>query len=101
MFAATVEAGKLERALDLVDRLYLEKSYDLAMVIADNHRKLVSLIDEAKDSRFGGPETTTPEEDDYEDDEYQRITPDSHRKRALEPNVREGMRQVRSRQGLA
>jgi hypothetical protein len=52
MFAATLEAGKLERALDLVDRLHLEKSYNLAMTIADSHRKLVDFIEDARDRKF-------------------------------------------------
>jgi len=64
MFAAVLEAGKLERALDLVDRLHNEKSYDLAMAIADSHRKLVDLIEERKDSKFGGQ---SDDEEDLED----------------------------------
>jgi hypothetical protein len=52
MFVSIVQSGKLERALDLVDRLHLEKSYDLAMTIADKHRKLVSLIEDKKTHRF-------------------------------------------------
>jgi len=52
LFAATVEAGKLERALDLVHRFQLEKSYEIAMVIADKHDKLVDFIEEAKENRF-------------------------------------------------
>jgi siroheme synthase (precorrin-2 oxidase/ferrochelatase) len=52
MFAAIVEAGKLERALDLVERLHLEKSFEIAMAIADNHRKLVDFIEDAKERRF-------------------------------------------------
>ena len=58
-----MEAGKLERALDLVDRLHLEKSYDLAMRIADKYTKLVDLIEDARDNRF------PPEEEDGLDDE--------------------------------
>lgn len=52
MFAAIVEAGKLERALDLVERLHLEKSFEIAMTIADHHRKLVDLIEDVKERRF-------------------------------------------------
>mmetsp|Transcript_23729 Transcript_23729/g.65943 ORF Transcript_23729/g.65943 Transcript_23729/m.65943 type:complete len:121 (+) Transcript_23729:2-364(+) len=55
MFAATVDAGKLEKALDLVERLNNEKSFDIAMKTADNHRKLVDLIENAKYSKFGDP----------------------------------------------
>lgn len=49
---ATLDAGKLERALDLVDRLHLEKSFDLAIRLADHNRKLVELIEEAKNRNF-------------------------------------------------
>jgi chromosome transmission fidelity protein 4 len=100
MFAAVVEAGKLERALDLVERLHLEKSFDLAMKIADHHRKLVDLIEDAKDRRFGNEDDYDDDEDDAMSDEetprdgmvatagmdHQRITPDSmHRsKRAFD-----------------
>ena len=70
MFAAVVEAGKLERALDLVERLHLEKSFEIAMTIADNHRKLVDLIEDVKDRRF-------PLEDiDYNVEDHDDITTD-------------------------
>ena len=62
MFAATLNAGKAERALDLVDRLNLEKSFDLAIKLADNHRKLADFIEEAKESKFN-----RIEDDDFED----------------------------------
>jgi hypothetical protein len=113
MFAATVEAGKLERALDLVERLHLEKSFDLAMAIADNHRKLVDLIEDAKDRKFGGPEEpdfTEPELDEHYDDRdsSQRITPDANQarkaKRSLDgaPGDELGqIRQVRQKQAYA
>lgn len=83
MFAATIEAGKLERALDLVERLYLEKSFDLAMTIADRHRRLVDLIEDAKDRKFGGSEALTNTEDEDNEQPTSRITPDasSSRKR--------------------
>ena len=72
LFATTVEAGKLERALDLVDRLQLEKSYDLAMVLAEQHNKLVDFIEDAKESKFGGPvdDEGEDEEVDEGDGEY-------------------------------
>ena len=73
LFATTVEAGKLERGLDLVDRLHLEKSYDLAMAIAENHTKLVDFIEEAKESRFPLEDVDDvdeeEQEEDYDDDE--------------------------------
>lgn len=101
MFAAIIEAGKLERALDLVDRLNLEKSFDLAMTIADAHRSLVDLIEDAKDRKFGGPDLTTgsPQYHSDEDDEPPRISPDSgSRKRSLGDF---GGRQVRPKSSFA
>ena len=67
LFAALVESGKLEAALDLVDRLHLEMSYDLAIRIADRHDKLADRIETAKNYRFD-----TVDDDGYgnEDDEY-------------------------------
>jgi chromosome transmission fidelity protein 4 len=82
MFAATIEASKLERALDLVERLHLEKSFDLAMTIANNHRKLVDLIEDVKNNKFPPlePEYTDQDYDDHYDEQDApslRITPDS------------------------
>lgn len=47
-----VDANKLERALDLVDRLHLEVSFNLAIQIAGRHDKLADLIEEARDRKF-------------------------------------------------
>ena len=80
MFAATIEAGKLERALDLVRRLNLEKSFELAMRIADHHRKLVDLIEEAMDEKFGG--------DEEDVDEYPAVTTTSAPMRRISPDTR-------------
>ncbi len=98
-----LESGKLERALDLVERLHLEKSFDLAMVLADDHRKLLNLIEDAKERRFGGEHqtfnATSPEysqEDDYEAVQQRRITPEVHfGKRRLD---QDGVRRVRAKQ---
>ena len=76
MFAATIDEEKLERALDLVHRLHLEKSYDLAIRIADNHRKLADLVEDAKERRFAPEEE---EEEDYDDDEEDGQSPGSGR----------------------
>lgn len=110
MFAATIEAGKLERALDLVERLHLEKSFDLAMTIANNHRKLVDLIEDVRNNKF------TPLEPDYTEQDYdddydeqdaptQRITPDSNKaKRALEDGPLDDLgptREVRRKSAFA
>jgi hypothetical protein len=95
MFAAIVEAGKLERALDLVERLHLEKSFELAMTIADNHRKLVDFIEDVKDRRF------PPEEMEYTSEyDRPRISPDNNSllKRTLQDSP---SRHVRSKQSLA
>lgn len=69
LFAATVEAGKLERALDLVERLQLEKSYELAMKIADNHDKLVDLIEDVKERKFAALHEN--EQDGYAEDDHE------------------------------
>jgi chromosome transmission fidelity protein 4 len=74
LFAALVDAGKLEAALDLVDRLHLEMSYDLAIRIADRHDKLADEIETAKNNRF---ESTSAEDDGYgdvDDDGYYAST---------------------------
>jgi hypothetical protein len=52
LFSAMVDANKLERALDLVDRLHLEVSHTLAIQIAGRHDKLADLIEEARDRKF-------------------------------------------------
>jgi chromosome transmission fidelity protein 4 len=67
MFAAVVEAGKLESALDLVERLHLEKSFEIAMTIADHHRKLVDFIEDVKDRRF--PHDSIDYTDENDDDD--------------------------------
>jgi chromosome transmission fidelity protein 4 len=86
-----VETGKLERALDLAERLHLEKSLDVAMTIADrlNHRNLSDRIYAVKERRFAmeeepmedlGPEDYTPH-DDFEETESTTVSPEW-------PNVR-------------
>ncbi len=49
-----VRTGKVERALDLIRRLHLEQSYDIAIQAADRvgHRKLSDRIEEAKLQKF-------------------------------------------------
>jgi len=70
MFAATLEAGKVERALDLVQRLHIEKSFELAMKIANNHHKLADKIEDMMDKKFGA-------DDDEEEESVvaPRVTP--------------------------
>jgi hypothetical protein len=99
MFASTVEAGKMERALDLVERLHLEKSYELAMAIADSHRKLVDNIEEVKDRKFPPLEYDEEGEESppfHNDDNVRsRISPDgsTSRKRSVEETDERTVRQ--------
>lgn len=55
----------------------MEKSYDLAITLADRHHKLADFIEEARERRFAVEEE---EEDDYEEDNY----PSTTRMRQLE-----------------
>ena len=73
LFMATVEAGKLERSLDLVERLHLEKSFEIAITVAErmNHRNLTDKIEDVKDRRFAA------EEEDQEEDGVDEMFPDS------------------------
>jgi hypothetical protein len=75
LFAATVDANKLERALDLVGRLNLEKSFDLAMTLADRHRRLVEFIEEAKESKFRviDEDLLDDDQDNFSEDEEEEI----------------------------
>lgn len=68
LFMATVESGKLERSLDLVERLHLEKSFDIAITVAErmNHRNLSDKIEDVKDRRFAVDEE---EEEEVEDED--------------------------------
>jgi len=54
LFMQIVRTGKVERALDLIQRLHLEQSYDIAIQAADRvgHRKLSDRIEEAKLQKF-------------------------------------------------
>jgi chromosome transmission fidelity protein 4 len=101
LFITIATTGKLEMALDLVDRLHLEKSFDIAMTVADrlNHRNLSDRIDEKKELRFkvddsldDGVETgyqapfnESPADGYVDEDEEmaprRRITPDSNQSR--------------------
>lgn len=76
LFMATVEAGKLERALDLVERLHLEKSYEIAITVAErmNYRTLGDKIENFMHRRFA------VEEDEDDDDDFaesEELFPDS------------------------
>ena len=55
----------------------MEKSYDLAITLADRHHKLADLIEEARERRFA---VDAEEEEDYEEDN----SPSTTRMRQLE-----------------
>ena len=54
LFMEIMKTGKLERALSLMNRLHLEKSFDIAIDSSDRmgHRKLSDKIEEIKLQRF-------------------------------------------------
>lgn len=54
LFSNVVSAGKVERAFDLVQRLHSEKSFEVAIQMADRvgHRKLSDRIEEVKLQRY-------------------------------------------------
>ena len=63
-----VDAGKLEGAFELVSRLHLEKSYDLAIRIANRQYKLADEIEKAKNFKF--LEDEDDDNYDYEDEDH-------------------------------
>lgn len=102
LFAEIVQCGKLDRALDLVDRLHLEKSYELAVKLSAGHHKLADLIEDAKEYKFGRGFADSP---DYITrglggmEPQQKITPDARPvKRPIIDGPSETERQVRNRQ---
>ncbi|KAL3764899.1 hypothetical protein ACHAW5_003548 [Stephanodiscus triporus] len=64
LFSSVVQAGKVERGFDLVQRLHSEKTMDLAIQIADRlgHRKLSDRIEEMKLQKY-------PPIDEYDEGE--------------------------------
>lgn len=66
LFNNMIGAGKVESALDLVQRLHNEDSFEIAMEIADrsNQRKLSDHIYSIKESRFDQIETDQHVDDD-------------------------------------
>jgi hypothetical protein len=74
LFMATVEAGKLERSLDLVDRLHLEKSFEIAITVAErmNYSILSDKIESFMHRRFA-----VDDEDDYGVADTDDLFPDS------------------------
>jgi chromosome transmission fidelity protein 4 len=63
-----LKAGKVERALDLVERLHLEKSFEIAIKASDrlNFLKLSDRIEATRDARFP-PEQFDDEEEEMDD----------------------------------
>ena len=56
-----VDAGKLESAFDLVSRLHSEKSYEIALRLADRHYKLADEVERLMKYKF-------PDDDASKDD---------------------------------
>ena len=54
-----VDAGKLDSAFDLVSRLHSEKSYDIAIRLADRNYKLADEVEKLKKYKF--PDDDAPE----------------------------------------
>jgi replication-associated recombination protein RarA len=86
-----VDAGRLESAFDLVCRLHSEKSYDIAIRLADRHYKLADEVEKMKNYKFAdddeyaedhetkdaeGPDTFM---DHFEETQSKQISPDSRR----------------------
>lgn len=80
-----VDAGKLESAFDLVSRLHSEKSYDIAIRLADRHYKLADEVEKLKiykfpdedDESVGNSQTSNNFFDHSEGSESKQISPDS------------------------
>ena len=62
-----VDANKVERAADLVERLHNEVSFDLAIRIAGRHDKLADIVEQAKFNKFSPPddEHALSDEEEY------------------------------------
>ena len=60
LYSGMVDAGKLDSAFDLVSRLHSEKSYDIAMRLADRNYKLADEVERLKKYKF-------PDDDASED----------------------------------
>jgi len=69
LFVEFMQGGKLERALDLTQRLHLEKSFDIAADISDrmNHQDFSDRIIDAKEDRFQAPQDDEDSLEDVED----------------------------------
>jgi len=89
----------------------MEQSYDIAMKIADNHRKLklVDLIEEAKEAKFSADDDDDDDESSRESapqntsaiERRPRISPDSSERLGKRSLDDAGARQVRGRHAYA
>ena len=61
-----VDAGKLDSAFDLVSRLHSEKSYDIAIRLADRNYKLADEVEKLKKYKFPADDES---EASYTDDD--------------------------------
>ena len=105
LFISMAEAGKVERALDLSRRLHLEKSFDIAMTVADqtNLRKLSDRVFTIKEERFYNDlsddedgvvrESEADYESDYEQSSqgFRKVTPDISKKAVDRHRVHDGL----------
>jgi len=69
LYSGMVDAGKFESAFDLVSRLHSEKSFEIAIRLADRHYKLADEVERVKKYKF-------PDDDDFNEDctEFDRGT---------------------------
>ena len=94
LFNETIKSSKVERALSIVHRLHLEKSFDIAIQASDRmgHRKLSDLVEDIKLQRF-----PSVDEDDLFDDNNSygsRDRSDSYDEASVTSNI-EDQREVR------
>jgi len=86
LFMANLELGKVERALDLTHKLHLEKSFDIAIHLAErtSHRTLTDRIETLKDRRFAVEEDDNISDDEQFNDEVDVLNPNSQ---ASQPSI--------------
>lgn len=112
LFSGMVDAGKLESAFDLVGRLHSEKSYDIAIRLADRQYKLADEVEKIKKFKFPDDDNDYDEDhtrnnfrssdkfaDHSEDIQSKQISPDSRRteKRIIKISESAGTRNKRNR----
>lgn len=102
LFMSTAEAGKLERSLDLVQRLHLEKSFDIAITVAERmrHDELSDKIEDIKDRRFAIDEEEEDEDEMFPDTQPEKSahgTPDRPSTRNISPETASGNKRPRDK----